>query len=93
MIEERTPQGYTTETIGCEGCGKDIPIHVWEMLGNNCHYGTCVGGRWLIEEWMRLYEEAIDAYLDPQYDNDFVLDRLDELQVRSVEINHQQYLE
>ena len=95
-IEEESECGIeagTPDTIACEGCGRHTPLHIWEMLGNNCFYGTCVGGRWLLEDWMQQYEDAVDAYSNPRFDNDFVLDRLDEIQVRNVEINHQQYLD
>ena len=95
-IEDPSPCGIeagTPDTIACEGCGRHPPLHIWEMLGNNCFYGTCVGGRWLLEDWMQLYEDAVDAYSNPRFDNEFVLDRLDEIQVRNFEINHQQYLE
>jgi hypothetical protein len=99
-IEERTQDmwwalddPYPHDTIACEGCGRHTPTHIWRMLGNNCFYGTCVGGRWLLEDWVQQYEDATMAYHNPRFDNDFVLDRLDELQVRNVEINHQQYLE
>lgn len=95
-IEDPSPCGVeagTPDTIGCEGCGRHTPLHIWEMLGMNCYYGTCVGGRWLLEDWMQQFEDAISAYSNPMFDNDFVLDRLDEIQVRNVEINHQEYLD
>ena len=53
------------------------------MLGYNCFYGTCVGGRWLLEEWMRLYQHAIDI------DNRFMLN---ELQAGFNNINHNEHL-
>ena len=85
-IQDPSPCGIeagTPDTIACEGCGRHTPTHIWEMLGYNCFYGTCVGGRWLLEEWMRLYQHAIDI------DNRFMLN---ELQAGFNNINHNEHL-
>jgi len=84
MEEERIhPDTETEGTIGCEGCGKYTPLHIWEMLGLNCYYGTCVGGRWLLEDWIKLYNHAIVT------DN---RNMLNELQAGFNHINHDEYI-
>jgi len=48
--------------MGCEGCGRYTPTHLWDMLGN-CMYGTCVHGVMTRDEWFKQYELSKQAYL------------------------------
>lgn len=86
-IEDPSPCGVeagTPDTICCEGCGRHTPLHIWEMLGMNCYYGTCVGGLFPLDEWMSMYDIRVEQYKAGN------LNAFDDIDL-SKNINHQEY--
>jgi hypothetical protein len=71
---ERMPEWWITEEsrlsdldddplmIGCEGCGKYTPLHIYQLTGGQCWHGECVNFMWSWNDYMRTYHHRVDAW-------------------------------